>query len=48
MEAKHSEEDHFAGTSHLKTKIGKGAVVCLTSDVIPIDQMNRYIPAWLI
>lgn len=42
------EEDVFAGTAHLKTEIGAGAVVCLASDVLPIDKKNWYVPAWLI
>lgn len=43
-----SEEDVFSGAAHLKTKIGTGAVVCMPSDMIPIDDKNWYIPAWLI
>ena len=43
-----SEEDVFTGTAHLKTKIGTGAVVCMPADMIPIDEKNWYIPAWLI
>ncbi|MCL2661974.1 MAG: ATP-binding protein [Oscillospiraceae bacterium] len=42
------EEDIFAGTAHLKTEIGTGAVVCLTSNVLPIDKKNWLIPAWII
>lgn len=42
------EEDAFAGASHLKTKIGTGAVICLASDILPIDNKNWYIPAWVI
>lgn len=41
-------EDVFAGAAHLKTKIGTGAVVCMSSDLIPIDEKNWYVPAWLI
>ncbi len=48
IEAEPSEEDIFSGTAHLKTKIGTGAVICLASDIIPIDKKNWYIPAWLI
>ena len=43
-----SLEDVFSGTAHLKTEIGTGAVICLASDVMPIDPKNWYIPAWLI
>lgn len=44
---KEPEEDLF-GAAHLKTNIGTGAVVCMTSDMIPIDRKNWYIPAWII
>ena len=43
-----SEEDVFSGTAHMKTEIGIGAVVCLCSDVLPIDRKNWYVPAWII
>jgi len=42
------EDDNFIGAAHLKTNIGTGAVVCLASDVLPIDSKNWYVPAWLI
>ena len=41
-------ENNSFGTGHLKTAIGTGAVVCLASDLIPIDRKNWYIPAWCI
>ena len=34
--------------SHLKTNIGTGGVICMASDLIPIDRKNWYIPAWII
>ena len=37
-----------SGMAHLKTAIGTGAVVCLASDLIPIDRNNWYVPAWCI
>jgi len=43
-----SEEDRFSGAAHLKTEIGTGAVICLASDVLPIDKRNWYVPAWII
>ncbi|MDD5603459.1 MAG: ATP-binding protein, partial [Eubacteriales bacterium] len=48
IEREPSEEERFTGTAHLKTDIGTGAVICLASDVLPIDNKNWYIPAWLI
>lgn len=43
-----STENVFDETSRLKTAIGTGAVVCLASDILPIDKKNWYIPAWII
>jgi predicted AAA+ superfamily ATPase len=48
IENEPDEEDRFSGAAHLKTKIGTGAVVCLVSDVLPIDKKNWLVPAWLI
>jgi len=36
------------GFSQYKLEIGAGAVVCMSNDVLPIDEKNRYVPAWLI
>ena len=44
---KEPEPDEF-GAAHLKTAIGSGAVVCLSSDLLPINRNNWYIPAWII
>ncbi len=43
-----SEADIFAGSAHLKTEVGAGAVICMAKEVLPIDKKNWYIPAWLI
>ncbi|HHV12482.1 MAG TPA: ATP-binding protein [Clostridiales bacterium] len=48
IEREPSEKDVFEGTAHLKTKIGTGAVICMASDLLPIDKKNWYIPAWII
>lgn len=48
IEKEPTEEEKFQGISHLKTNIGTGAIICLSSDIIPIDKKNWYIPAWLI
>ena len=42
------EEDRFSGAAHLKTEIGNGAVICLASDILPVDRKNWLVPAWLI
>ena len=44
---KEAEADEF-GASHLKTTIGTGGVICMASDLIPIDRKNWYVPAWII
>lgn len=36
------------GTGGQKASAGNGAVICLASDVLPIDRMNCYVPAWII
>ena len=43
-----SAEDISSGAAHLKTEIGNGAVVCLCSNVLPVDRKNWFVPAWLI
>lgn len=48
IEKEPSTEDVFSGAAHLKTKIGMGAVICMPSDIMPIDQKNWYVPAWII
>ena len=48
IELEPNEEDVFAGTAHLKTTIGTGAVICMPPDIMPIDRKNWYVPAWLI
>jgi predicted AAA+ superfamily ATPase len=45
--ASESAGEYF-DASHLKTKIGTGGVICLAPDILPIDQNNWYIPAWII
>ena len=48
IERKPSEEDLFSGAAHLNTKIGTGAVICMPADIMPIDEKNWYIPAWIV
>ena len=37
-----------AAPCNFSTAIGTGAVICLASDLIPIDRSNWYVPAWCI
>lgn len=48
IEREPSESDVFAGSAHLKTEIGTGAVVCMAVDLLPVDRENWYVPAWII
>lgn len=43
-----TEAHHFGGLEQLKTTIGSGAVICLASDLVPLDSKNWVVPAWLI
>lgn len=36
------------GLESLKVEIGMGSVVCMASDLIPLDEKNWYVPVWLI
>lgn len=47
IERQESSEDPET-ISNLKITIGTGAVVCLASDILPVDRKNWYVPAWLI
>ena len=42
------EDDVFSGAAHLKMTVGAGAVVCMSSDVLPIDKKNWLVPAWIL
>ncbi|MCL2158276.1 MAG: ATP-binding protein [Oscillospiraceae bacterium] len=48
IEQEPDESDVLSGAAHLKTTLGTGAVVCMPSDIMPIDKNNWYVPAWLI
>ena len=38
----------FGSLETLKVEIGTGSVVCMASDLLPIDEKNWYVPVWLI
>jgi len=40
--------EKFGHLSTTKTRIGNGSVICMASDLLPIDQQNWLVPAWLI
>lgn len=39
---------HFAVLESTGLEVGEGSVVCLSSNFLPIDKKNWYVPAWLI
>ncbi|MHB8279823.1 MAG: ATP-binding protein [Candidatus Humimicrobiaceae bacterium] len=43
-----TEPEKFGELDQYKVEIGSGAVVCMTNDILPIDEKNWYVPAWLI
>jgi len=42
------EPEKFGGIKELKVNVGEGNVVCMANDIMPIDQKNTYVPAWMI
>lgn len=38
----------FGGLESLKVEIGNGSVVCMSSNLLPLDDKNWYVPAWVI
>lgn len=48
IEHEPAEEDIFSGAAHLKVNIGTGAVICMPSDLMPVDKKNWYVPAWVV
>ena len=43
-----SQAENFDGSESLKVEIGTGNVICIANDLLPIDEKNWYVPAWLI
>jgi predicted AAA+ superfamily ATPase len=43
-----AEPERFGILEQHKLEVGCGAVVCMANDLIPIDQKNWCVPAWLI
>lgn len=42
------EPDKFDNIDELKINIGTGNVICMTRDLLPLDEKNWYVPVWLI
>lgn len=43
-----SRVENFEGLESLKVEIGTGNVICMASDLLPVDEKNWYVPVWLI
>lgn len=43
-----AEAEPFGSIESLKVEIGTGSVVCMASDLLPVDEKNWYVPVWLI
>lgn len=43
-----TQPNSYDGIASLKMDIGTGAVVCLSHDLLPVDDNNWLVPAWLI
>lgn len=42
------EPERFGEMNELKINIETGSIVCMASDLLPLDEKNWYVPAWLI
>lgn len=43
-----AHKEAFEGLESLKVEIGTGSVICMANDLLPVDEKNWYVPAWLI
>lgn len=43
-----TEPERFGALEQYKTEIGNGAVICMANDLLPVDEKNWIVPAWLI
>jgi len=43
-----SEPERYGELAQYKTEIGDGAVICMASDLLPVDRKNWFVPVWLI
>lgn len=41
-------ENEFEHLGNLKIEIGTGNVICMSSDLLPLDEKNWYVPVWMI
>lgn len=43
-----TREGVFEGLESIKVEMGTGSVICMASDLLPVDEKNWYVPVWLI
>ena len=43
-----TEPERFGELEQYKIEIGNGAVICMVGDLLPADQKNWFVPAWLL
>lgn len=43
-----TQKNTFEGIVSLKVDVGTGSVICMANDLLPVDDKNWYVPAWLI
>ena len=43
-----TQPEQFGQPQQHKTEIGNGAVVCMANDLLPLDQYNWLVPAWMV
>ena len=43
-----ADPERFGDLEQYKTEIGGGAVICMANDLLPADNKNWFVPAWLI
>jgi predicted AAA+ superfamily ATPase len=41
-------DERSDGPAQYKTEIGPGAVICMANDLLPLDQNNWFVPAWVV
>lgn len=42
------QAEAFSGLESLKVNVGMGSVVCMNSNLLPLDEKNWYVPVWMI
>lgn len=43
-----AQGESFRDLESLKIEIGSGSVICMSNDLLPVDEKNWYVPVWLL